>query len=204
MNATSHHRSQLTSAALVGAPVLLGVYGVVRLLDGRHGPGPGWITGHAFLLAGLLLFAPVFLGLHRLAARRSRIGAGLALGTSLVGLAASLGQVSIDLYVGSHAVDLADQDRMFGQIQSHPGVLPVFYSLCPLFFYLGLLALLVIAAIGRARTVSVWSPVLVLVGTVLMGASLDLMPVGAVLFLVAFTLPVRGTRPAAVSAPAAV
>ncbi len=184
MNASS----QLTRFAAVGAPALLGAYGVVRLLDGQHGPGAGWTTGHLLLLAGLLLFAPVFPGLRRLGAARGRggrVAASVAFGTALVGLAGSLGQVAIDLYVGSRAADLADQNRMFGEIQSHPGVVPLFYSVVPLFFYLGLLALAIVPAVGKARRISAWSPVLVFTGTVVMSANLDLLPVGAVLFLAA-------------------
>lgn len=100
-----------------------------------------------------------------------------------MGLAASLAQVAIDLYTGLRAADSADQSRMFAQIQSHPGVLPVVYQIGPLFFYLGLLALLTVLAVRRR--VPVWSPLLVLVGTVAMAASLDLMTVGAVAYALA-------------------
>lgn len=171
------------SCAYLAAPALLGTYGVVRLLDGHHGPGPGWTTGHLALLAGLAAFGVVLRGLYRAAAVRGRVSAAIALGVALVGLAASLGQTGIDLYVGLRAADSAAKDRLFEQIQSHPGVLPVFYTVLPVFFYLGLLGLLGILAVRRL--VPLRSPLLVLAATVLMAASLDLLAVGAALYALA-------------------
>ena len=191
------------SAAFVAAPVLLGLYGGIRLLDGSRAPGAGWTAGHTALLAGLLLFAPVFAALHRLAAPRGRAGraaAGLLAGVAGTGLLAAVGQTGIDLYVGLRAADRAEQTLLFEQIQSHPGVVPAFYSVGPVLFYVGLLGLLVLLAAGRARRISVWSPVLVLVGTVVMGADLDFIAAGAALYLAALAPLAR--RTAAVPAPA--
>lgn len=183
---TNHHR--FTSLAFTGAPVLLGLYGGIRLLDGSRSPGAGWLAGHIALLAGLLLFAPVFAVLGALIEPRrpaGRIAANAVTGLAFAGLAASLGQVGIDLYVGARAADKAEQELMFEQIQSHPGVLPAFYSVGPLLFYVGLLALLTTLAARRARRISVWSPVLVLAGTVVMAADLDFISLGALLYLTA-------------------
>ncbi|WP_035794116.1 hypothetical protein [Kitasatospora mediocidica] len=182
--------------AYLAAPALLGTYGVVRLLDGHHGPGPGWTAGHLALLGSLLFFGVLFHGLYRTAAARGPVAARIAFGAALVGLGATLGQTAIDLYVGLRAVDAADKDRLFEQIQSHPGVLPAFYTVLPLFFYLGLLGLLGILAVRRL--IPFWSPLTALAATVLMAASLDLMPVGAVL-LALTTAPLL--RPAAVRRP---
>ena len=127
---TSSAATRVHSTAYLAAPALLGTYGVVRLLDGQHGPGPGWTTGHLALLGSLLLFGVVMHGLYRTAAARGPVAARVAFGAGLLGLAASLGQVGIDLYVGLRAVDSADKDRLFGQIQSHPGVLPCSTPCC--------------------------------------------------------------------------
>ncbi|MGO4430608.1 hypothetical protein AB4Z54_70545, partial [Streptomyces sp. MCAF7] len=50
--------------AFIAAPLLVIVYGLIRILDGldgERGPGPAWMTGHLAFLAALLLFVPVFL-----------------------------------------------------------------------------------------------------------------------------------------------
>ncbi|MFE9214799.1 hypothetical protein ACFYN3_00470 [Streptomyces lavendulae] len=53
-------RTALTRAAFVTAPLLILAYGVIRLTDPDHGPGPVWTTGHLALTAAMLLFVPVF------------------------------------------------------------------------------------------------------------------------------------------------
>ncbi|MDH6135799.1 hypothetical protein P3T37_005216 [Kitasatospora sp. MAA4] len=191
--------SRLHTTAYLAAPALLATYGVVRLLDGQHGPGPGWTTGHLALLGSLLMFGVVMHGLYRAAAARGPVAPGVAFGAGLLGLGASLGQVGIDLYVGLRTVDSAGKDRLFEQIQSHPGVLPVFYTVLPLFFYVGLLGLAGVLAVRRL--VPFRSPLLVLAATVLMAASLDLMPVGAALLALA-TAPLVVRRAAPVPVPA--
>ncbi|MET8697610.1 hypothetical protein ABZW10_01855 [Kitasatospora sp. NPDC004723] len=174
-------RSSVTSFAVVAAPVLMALYGGIRLLEGSREPGPGWLVGHGLMLLGLLLFGPVLAALGR---GRGAVGRAAA-GVAFAGLAASLGQIGIDLYVGAVAVDKADQQRLFDVVQSRPGVLPAFYSVGPMLFYVGLLALLVIAATGAGRVLRWWSPVLMLAGTVLTAADLAFIPVAAGCYLVA-------------------
>ncbi|MEU1419256.1 hypothetical protein [Kitasatospora sp. NPDC005751] len=179
---------RLTPIAAVGAPVLMALYGGVRLLEGSREPGPGWTVGHALMLAGLLLFGPLLAALRGLLAPRrpaGRIAANAATAVAFAGLAASVVQIGIDLYVGAVAVDKADQHRLFDGIQSRPGVLPAFYSVGPLLFYVGLLALLVAASAGATRALRWWSPVLVLVGTAMTAADLALIPPAAALYLAA-------------------
>ncbi|MER5862514.1 hypothetical protein [Kitasatospora sp. NPDC002040] len=163
----------------LAAPLLVGLYGAIRLLPGSKEPEAGWLLGHAALLAGLLLFVPVLLELRRRVA--SRLLSTVALTVAGTGLAASVGQTLIDLWVGAVAVDKADQRRLFGEVQDVPGVLPVFYTVLPTLFYLGLLVLLFAAV----RRIPVWSPLLVLVATVMMAMDLDLMTPGALLFALA-------------------
>ncbi|GAA0662176.1 hypothetical protein GCM10010193_11760 [Kitasatospora atroaurantiaca] len=181
--------------APVAAPLLLAVYGGIRLLPGSKDPGAGWLVGHAALFAALLLFGVVTADLRRLVTRRA-VGA-VAAGVAFTGLAASLGQVTIDLYVGVRAADKAEKALLFDRIQDHPGVLPIFYSVGPLLFYVGMLALLT----ATVRRLSVLSPLLVLAGTVAMAADLDLLAVGAALYLAALWPLVRGSvRPVAAAA----
>ncbi|MFF2043921.1 hypothetical protein ACFVVX_26235 [Kitasatospora sp. NPDC058170] len=188
--------SRLTPYAVAGAPALMALYGGIRLLDGSREPGAGWLVGHSLMLVGLLLFAPIVAALRRLLAPRGaagRIAAGAATGAAFAGLAASVVQIGIDLYVGAVAVDKADQHRLFDVVQSKPGVLPAFYSVGPLLFYVGLLALLVAASVGPARTLRWWSPALVLLGTALTAADLAMIAPAAVLYLVALA-PLTGFR----------
>ncbi|WP_327677938.1 hypothetical protein [Kitasatospora sp. NBC_00458] len=185
---TSKH-GRITPFAVVGGPALMALYGGIRLLEGSRDPGVGWLVGHSLMLAGLVLFVPVLVALERRPAPNrtaaGRVAARTALGVALTGLAASVVQIGIDLYVGAVAVDKADQHRLFDGIQSHPGVVPAVYSVGPLLFYVGLLALLVAGAVGRARSLCWWSPVLMLTGTVLTAVDLALIPVAAVCYLVA-------------------
>lgn len=200
MNTTQHSRR--TAYAVVGAPALMALYGGIRLVPGSREPGLGWTVGHTAMFAGLLLFAPLFLALRRQLAPRGtagRIAAGAALGTAFAGLLCSLAQIGIDLVVGLMAADKAEQSRLFDRVQDVPGVLPAVYQVGPLFFYVGLLALLVAASVGAARTLRWWSPVLMLVGTVASAADLAMIPLAAACYLVALAplaRPVAAPRPA--------
>ncbi|MFG2818788.1 hypothetical protein ACGFX4_05110 [Kitasatospora sp. NPDC048365] len=189
------------SRALLAAPVLLALYGGIRLLPGSRGPGAGWTTGHLALFAAMALLGAGFTGLYRSLAPRTRPGrlaVGASFGVTLLGLAASLGQVGIDLYVGATVADKAGQHAAFDRIQSHAGVVPAFYSVGPVLFYVGLLALVCAAAV--LRRAPWWSALLVLAGTAVTAATLDLIPLGAVLYLAAFVPLARTGRRGAVSA----
>ncbi|MFD8482623.1 hypothetical protein [Kitasatospora sp. NPDC059673] len=169
--------------ALGWAAGLLAVYGAVRLVPGSRGVGPGWTVGHVALFAGMVLMGLGMVELWRLGGERGAWGR-VWLGAGLAGVVAGLAQSGIDLYANAVSQDYAARSDLFERIQSVPGVMPLVYTVVPMLLYVGLLALLVRLTVrGVVRW---WSPVLVLAGTVLMGASLDFMPVGAVLYLVAF------------------
>jgi hypothetical protein len=51
--------------AMLAAPVFVFLYGVIRLLDSRHGPGFGWTMSHLFFLVGLALYVLVVAELRR-------------------------------------------------------------------------------------------------------------------------------------------
>ena len=179
---------QMTATAALAAPALLLGYGVVRLLDGHHGPGPGWTVGHILLLLALTGYVPVLLHLRRLGAARGTAlrlttTTGAALG--VLGVCAGLGQAAVDLYVGGVSSDRAAMNTRFDQFQSHPGVTPLLYSVVPVFFYVGLLLCTTALALTRPRPIHPSAPVLILLGTVAMAASLDLLPLGALLFAAA-------------------
>ncbi|MEU2667406.1 hypothetical protein ABZ622_00830 [Streptomyces sp. NPDC007164] len=181
--------------ALLAGPVLMAGYGVVRLV-GRavsdYGPGVWWTAAHLLFLAGVLAFVPVFLGLRGLVGESGggRAAATVAAWTGLLGAAAVVVQSVIDLGAGFAAADKQAMSEMFDRVQGVPGVMPLVYTVVPMLFWLGLLALVTLLAFLRRDLVRAWAPVLVLAGTVVMAVSLDLLPVGALCLGVAL-LPVR-------------
>ncbi|MEL5959630.1 hypothetical protein AADR41_33570 [Streptomyces sp. CLV115] len=187
------------ATALLVGPALMAGYGVVRLV-GRgvsdYGPGVWWSVAHLLFLAGVLAFVPVFLGLRGLVGERGggRAAATVAAWTGLLGAAAVVVQAVIDLAAGFAAADKQAMSEMFDRVQGVPGVMPLVYTVVPMLFWLGLLALVTLLAFLRRDVVRAWAPVLVLAGTAVMAVSLDLLPVGA-LCLAAALLPVRRGLP---------
>jgi len=183
----------LTRISFLAAPALILVYGVVRLIGGlygsRGGPGLVWTAGHAMFLAGLVLFGAVLLGLRGLVpgtTRARRLAADVTIVVACVGLIAFVRVAVIDLVVGLRAADPTAMSRLLGQFQDFPGVLPAaFYQVGPLLFEVGLFLLLTQLALLSPRRLPGSSPVLFLLGAVLIGIDLDLLPVGAVLFWLA-------------------
>ncbi|MFI7353564.1 hypothetical protein ACIBTP_06405 [Streptomyces avidinii] len=181
-----HRRAALTRAAFVAAPLCMLAYGVIRLSDPDHGPGPAWTAGHIALLAAVLQFAVILPALRRLtgpARGAARLGAGAATLLGLAGVLAVVVQAAIDLVVGFRATDRPEMARLFEEIQSHPGVLPAVYTVGPMLFYVGLIWLLIHLAVQRR--VGPWRPVMVLLGTATTAVDLDLLPLGALFFTAA-------------------
>ncbi|MFD7643129.1 hypothetical protein ACFV4P_21045 [Kitasatospora sp. NPDC059795] len=170
---------------------LLAVYGAVRLVPGSRGVGVGWTVGHLALFAGLALLGFGLVELWRLGGERGVWGR-VWLGAGLAGVLSGLAQSAVDLYANAVSADSAARSELFDRVQSVPGVMPLVYTVVPMLLYVGLLALLVRLTVRRA--VRWWSPVLVLVGTLLMGASLDFLTVGAVCYLAAFRPVITGGR----------
>ncbi|MFC1410550.1 hypothetical protein ACEZCY_14935 [Streptacidiphilus sp. N1-12] len=186
---TSARQLTVTGASLLAAPLFMTGYGAVRLLSGHRAPGAAWTAGHLLLILGLLCFVPIVLYLRRLAAEQGtarRLTANAAAAATLLGVCSVLGQAVVDIYVASVSVDHAAMNVRFHRFQSHPGVEPLLYTVLPLFFYLGLVVLTAVLALGRPRLTALRIPVLVLLGTVVMAVSLDLLPLGGLVFAAAF------------------
>jgi hypothetical protein len=171
----------------ITAPLLLGAYGIVRLIDGadgNHGPGVAWTVGHLLFLAGFVLYGAVLIGLRRLIVSRRGV-ATAAVVAGLIGVVAFVRVIVIDLIVGFRASDLAGMTRIGDQYDRWPGDLGVYdtlYEVGPLLFLISLLTLSILLALQH-RTLPVWSPVLLVLGFVLITVKLDLMPLGAALLL---------------------
>ncbi|MEU8503410.1 hypothetical protein AB0C40_01525 [Streptomyces brevispora] len=195
----ANSQNSLTARAFLAAPALMAGYGVVRLIGravGDYGPGVWWSVAHLLFLAGVLAFVPVFLGLRLPAGARGgrRAGVRLAAGIGLLGTAAVAVQAVIDLVVGFVAADKQAMSDMFDTVQDVPGVMPVVYTVVPMLFWLGLLALVTLLAFFRRGEVPGWSPLVVLAGVVMMAVNLDLLTAGA-LCIGAALFPMRRGQP---------
>jgi len=172
------------------APLCLGAYGVIRILDGldgSRGPGLAWTAGHVFFLVGLVFFGQTLRTMRALAGRTRLATAALV--TGIAGALALGGQFAIDVVVGFLAADRAGMDAHFARIQDVPGVDVVFYSYGPLLFFAGQFVLVTLLAVRRR--VKPWAPVLVLAESVLPVLDKDFIPLGAALLLVAFAPLIR-------------
>ena len=177
------------------APVLMFGYGVARLIDGRdgeYGPGLAWTVGHLLFLAGLRLFGVVFVRLRRLVPttmpRKVMASAALALGVA--GVVAFVRVIIRDLVVGFRADSNADMDMVRHDIGNRPGILPsAVWNLGPILFEVSFIVLAVQLAVLHPRRLAYWSPALIVIGFVCIMINLNLLPVGAALFVLALAPP---------------
>jgi len=186
----------MTRIAFHLAPALMLAYGAVRFidgLDGQHGPGPAWTVGHLIFLVSLLMYGGVIAGLYgRVRATAGgtarRVTAGVATTVAALGLVTFVRVAIVDIVVGLQAADPAEKSMLSDRYADLPAVLPqAIYEIGPMFFMLGLLALLIQFAVvtpGR-KAVAALSPVLVTLGFVAITVNLDLLPAGAALIWLA-------------------
>jgi hypothetical protein len=175
--------SRLIRLCAVAAPGLLLIYGLLRLvdgLDGDRGNGPAWDLGHLAFFVGIVLFAVLAVGLRgfaRPAVRSQRVLVDVAAAATVFGAGCFLWVITGDLF------------EKFSAAAPLPGPLEL---AGPLLFQAGLLILL-----GRLvvlRRLPVWSPVVMIVGFVALAASLDLLPLAALVIgaaLLPLALPAR-------------
>ncbi|MFG1624135.1 hypothetical protein [Kribbella sp. NPDC049227] len=173
---------------------LLVAYGIIRLIegmDGSHGPGLGWTAGHLLFLAGMLVFAVVLVLARGELIRRRGVGTA-AVVVGLLGVAAFVRVILVDLMVGFRAEDRAGMSRISDEYDRWPGNLDIYEPLStvgPALFLVGLLALAVLLVLDRR--LPVWSPILLAAGFAVITANLDLMPLGGLLLGAAFASAVR-------------
>jgi hypothetical protein len=178
----------LRVSSLLGPLLMLG-YGVVRLidgLDGDHGPGAAWTLGHLLFLAGLLTFGVITVDLYRLAP--GWIATLLLVGTA-IGLVAFVWTTLVDLRVGLTASTHAEMATYFHRWNPPAPV----QAIAPL-FQIGLFGSLV--RLAAKRWVPWWSPVCVVLASLAIVINLNLLPLGALLFLAALSPFLRPTRAA--------
>ena len=175
---------RLVRFSAFAAPLLMLVYALLRVVDGLDGDrhnGPAWDVGHVAFFIAIVLFvvlAVALRGLDRPAAVPQRVLVDAATVAVLIGA------------VCFNWVIAGDLSESFQSAAPLPGALKV---IGPLLFQAGLLILLV--RLVLARRLPVWSPVAVLVGIASIAVSLDLLPVGSVLVLVALAPLVLAREP---------
>ncbi|ETK33006.1 hypothetical protein [Microbispora sp. ATCC PTA-5024] len=173
------------------APSLVLAYGVIRILDGldgSHGPGFAWASGHLAFVAALLLFVPIFWHMRRVAGRGTLATVSAVVGTA--GVAALLAQFGIDLAVGFMSADHAGMSVLFDRVRAVPGVPIAVYDVGPYLFYVG--QLLLFCQLAVQRRVRAWALVPVLGYLILPLVTKDLIPLSAFCLIVAFTPLARG------------
>jgi hypothetical protein len=139
-------------SALVAAPVVWFFGWAIMRMRTDHGPGAAWTTAHSLWIVAFALFGVGCIGLARLIGRHS--GALVAATTvALVGAVLTGIQMVLDLIVGFAPTEAAMDDR-YDAVFAVPGVRLVCYTLAPVVFYVGLLALLVLAAVRRTAPVA--------------------------------------------------
>ncbi|MEV0713875.1 hypothetical protein [Asanoa sp. NPDC050611] len=154
----------LPDAGLVAAPLVWLSGWVIMRLGGASGPNAGWDVAHALWIVGFALFGAAAYALSRLVGR-SLVGR-VALVVALIGAATLVVQMVIDLVVGLCAVDKPAMDDLYDKVFAAPGVELVFFTVGPILLFVGLLALMILAALRR--TANAWQALLVLLGIALM------------------------------------
>jgi hypothetical protein len=181
--------------SLVAAPLFLLGYGVIRLVgraDGRYGPGLDWQAAHLANLVSLGLFAVVVLGMRRLLPRGP--WREVVVGGTLLGIGALTGQFVNDTVAAMLAHDRAEMVSIGDRFQAVPGVMPVFYTVGPQLFGIGLFVLTVLLA--RAGRLPWWSAALTVAGVLVPAFTLDLLPVSGLALLAAYAPLWSGRRTA--------
>ncbi|QNS05732.1 hypothetical protein [Streptomyces xanthii] len=172
--------------AFILGPTLFAAYGVLRAvdgLDGERGPGLAWTAGHLCFVVALAFFVRGFAELRARAGRRDRV-ATVGLWTGIAGAAALTVQFGVDIVTGLMAADHAEMARLSDNFGSLPGVEAAFYAFGPMLFFVGQIVLTL--RLFALRGLPLWSPCLVFATTLMPFASKDLMPVAAVLLLLAY------------------
>ncbi|WP_433163705.1 hypothetical protein [Kribbella sp. CA-247076] len=186
----------MKTIGLVAAGLLV-AYGIVRLadgVDGQHGPGVAWTVGHLLILVGFVLYGVLLVRARQVLTRRRAVGTA-AVVVGMVGVAAFVRVIVVDLIVGFRADNHAEKSRIGDLYERWPGDLGIYeplYTVGPLLFLAGLLTLAVLLVVERQ--LPAWSPVLLLAGFVVISANLDLMPLGGALLGLAFVSSTTGSR----------
>jgi hypothetical protein len=158
----------------IAAPLLMLGYGIARWIDGFDGArhnGPAWPIGHTMFFVSIVLFAVQAVALTRLA--DGPLIARTALAATLIGALCFLWVITGDLFSGFQ--------------ESLPGVLT---AVGPPLFVLGMVTLLGLQAV--ARRLPFWSPIAFLIGYLAISFDLDLLPLAALVLVVAAIPVARG------------
>jgi hypothetical protein len=168
---TPHGRIRI---AVIGAPLLIFLYGLLRLIDvmfGNQSHGFLWNLGHILFFIAFVLLSVLTVELRRLVSVKTKpvqIIAYRAMIASLFGIACFLWGILGDL---------------FEYLQNNVPVPKPLMIAGPLLFQIGILVLLVMLVTLRPRRLPFWSPILLFAGFLLFAINLNLLPVGALFIL---------------------
>ncbi|MEV4172886.1 hypothetical protein [Nonomuraea sp. NPDC049709] len=138
-----------------GPAALLGGWFLMRPIDGDLVPGPWWTAAHAVWLAAFLMFGLMTLAMRGLAGPLrggSRVAVEAVTGVALLGVAANVVQLAIDLYAGFAVADGEAMRALMEQVKGYPGVELIIYGPGAQVFFAALLVLAVILAVLRRVT----------------------------------------------------
>jgi multisubunit Na+/H+ antiporter MnhB subunit len=169
----------------IAAPILMLVYGLIRIVDGfdgERGPGPAWTIGHLVFIVAMVMFLLVFRHLHRLAGRDTL--STVTLVVAAVGAVALVGQFGVDIVSGLLADDHARMAEISRSVHRNQLVSLAIYDVGPYLFYAGQFVLVVQLAV--TRRIAGWTPFLLLVDLIMPLVDKDLIPIGAAALLVSF------------------
>ena len=134
--------------AAIGAPILILLYGLLRLIDvmkGNQSHGFNWNLGHVLFFIAFILFGGLTIELRKLVpgkSKPSKITAYLAMMASLFGAACFLWGILGDLLTYlNNVVPVPAPLKFVG----------------PLLFQVGILGLLVMLVATRPRRLPIWS-----------------------------------------------
>ena len=158
--------------AAIGAPILILLYGLLRLIDvmeGNQSHGFVWNLGHVLFFISFILFGGLSVELRRLVPSKSKVAkvvAYLAMVASLIGTACFLWGI-------------------LGDLMKNVASVPTLLKLVgPLLFQVGMLGLLVMLVASRPRQLPIWTPIMVLIGFLVFAINLNLLPIGALIILI--------------------
>ncbi|MEV6302749.1 hypothetical protein AB0M02_25275 [Actinoplanes sp. NPDC051861] len=167
--------------AATDAPILMLVYGILRLVDGfdgHRGPGLAWNLGHVAFFAAMVLFGVLALALAESRGAESRSAGGRSAGSrKLAAIAAGATVFGVACFLWVIAGDLSAGFR-----ESMPLPEPL-QAAGPMAFTLGMLTLLGLQV--AARRAPFWSPLLFGAAIAAITVNLDLLPLAALLLVAA-------------------
>jgi hypothetical protein len=131
--------------SLLSAPVgQIGGWALMRL-GGNEGVEPQTTIAHTVWLAGFVFLGLACVELYRRVdtSGAAQVVARVSVGVALFSVAASIGEMCVDLYVAASTDTHTQEDALYAQILAYPGVEQLLFGFGTQLVYLGVLVLVV-------------------------------------------------------------